>query len=49
MIWAGNVARMGYRRGAHRVLVKRSEGKGLLGRTKRTWEDSIEMEFQEVE
>jgi hypothetical protein len=39
---------MGYRRGAHRVLVKRSEGKGLLGRPKLTWEDNIEMEFQEV-
>jgi hypothetical protein len=40
---------MGYRRDAHRVLVKRSEGKGLLERSKRTWEDNTEMEFQEVE
>jgi len=28
--------------------MKRSEGKGLLGRPKRTSEDNIEMEFQEV-
>jgi hypothetical protein len=27
MRWAGHVARMGYRRGAYRVLVRRPEGK----------------------
>jgi len=49
MMWTGHVARMGYKRVAHRVLVKRSEGKGILGRPWRTWKDNIEMEFQEVE
>ena len=49
MTWAGHVACMEYKRAAHRVLVKRSEGKGLRGRPKRTWKDNIEMKFQEVE
>jgi hypothetical protein len=30
MRWAGHVARRGDRRSAYRVLVKRSEGQGLL-------------------
>jgi hypothetical protein len=40
---------MRFRRGVHGVLVKRSEGKRLLGRPKHTCEDNTEMEFQEVE
>jgi hypothetical protein len=32
MSWAGNVAGMGKRRGAYRVLVGKPEGKGELGR-----------------
>jgi hypothetical protein len=31
-IWAGNVACMGKRRGACRVLVEKSEGKRSLGK-----------------
>ena len=41
MIWAGQVARMGERRGVYRVLVGKPEGKRPLGRPKRRWEDSI--------
>jgi hypothetical protein len=34
---------MGYRRGAYRYLVGRSQGKKQLGRTRRRWEDNIKM------
>jgi len=42
------VARMREGRGVHRVLVRKPEGKRPLGRPRRRWEDSIEMELQEV-
>ena len=48
-IWAGHVARMGEGRGVHRVLVGKPEGKRLLGRPRRRWEDNIKMDLQEVE
>ena len=37
----------GERRGIHRVLVGKPEGKRSLGRPRRRWEDNIKME-QEV-
>ena len=43
MRWAGNVARMGERRGVYRVLVGKVEGKRPLGRPRRRWEDNIKM------
>jgi len=39
---------MGKRRGAHRILVGKSEGKRLLGRTLRRGKDNIKMYLQEV-
>ena len=33
----------------HRVLVRKPEGKRLLGRPTRRWEDNIKMDLQEVE
>jgi len=48
MRWAGNVARLGYKRGAYRVLMGRPEGRRLLGLPRRRWEDSIKMNLQEV-
>ena len=48
MRWAGHVARMGDGRGVHRVLIGKPEGKRLLGRPRRRWEDNINMELQEV-
>jgi hypothetical protein len=45
---AGHVARMGEDRGVYRLLVGKPEGKRLLGRPRRRWEDSIKMDFQEV-
>jgi len=48
MKWAGHVARMGERRGVYRVLVRTREGKRLLGRPRRRWEDYIKMDLKEV-
>jgi hypothetical protein len=39
---------MGDRRGAYRVLVGKPEGRRPLGRPKRRWEDSIQMDLREV-
>jgi hypothetical protein len=33
------------RRGVHRVLVERAEGKRPLGRPRLTWEDNIKTDF----
>ena len=41
MRWVGHVARMGEGRGVHRVLVGKPEGKKLMGRPRRRWEDNI--------
>ncbi|KAJ4446207.1 hypothetical protein ANN_12901 [Periplaneta americana] len=46
--WAGHVARMGESRNAYRVLVGRPEGKRILGRPRRRWEDNIKMDLREV-
>jgi hypothetical protein len=35
-------------RGVHRVLVGKPEGKRLLGRPRRRWEDNIKMDVQKV-
>jgi len=37
-----------WRRGAYRVLMGKPEGKRLLGRRRRRWEDNIKMDLQEV-
>jgi hypothetical protein len=47
MIWARNVARMGDRRGAYRVLVGRPDVKRPLGRPRCRWEN-IKMYIEEV-
>jgi len=48
MRWAGQVARMGKKRGVYRVLVGKPERKRPLGRPRRRWEDTIKMDLQEV-
>jgi len=48
MRWVGNVARMGERRGVHRVLVGKPEGKRPLGRPRRRWDDNTKMDLREV-
>jgi hypothetical protein len=40
---------MGDRRGAYRVLVGKPEGRRLLGRPRRRWENNIKMDIQDVE
>ena len=45
---AGNVARLGEEKGAHRVLVGKPEGKRPLGRPRRRCVDNIRMDLQEV-
>jgi hypothetical protein len=47
MRWARHVARMWEGRGVHRVLVWRPEGKRLLGRPRRRWEDNIKLDLRE--
>ena len=44
----GHVARMGERRGVHRVLVGKSEEKRPLGRPRLRWENNIKMDLQEM-
>jgi hypothetical protein len=44
----GACGRMGEEREVHRVLEGKPEGKRLLGRPRRRWEDNIKMDVQEV-
>ena len=46
--WAGHVARMEEKRGVHRVLVRKTEGKKPLGRPRRRGEYNIKTGLQEV-
>jgi hypothetical protein len=46
MGWAEHVARMGERRGVHRFVVGKPEGKKPLGRPRRRWQDHIKMDLQ---
>jgi hypothetical protein len=48
MRWAGHVERMGYRRDAYRVEVGRTNKQTTIGRSRRRWKDSINMNLQEV-
>jgi hypothetical protein len=40
---------MGEGRGVYRVLVERPEGKRLLERSRRRWEDNIKLDLREIE
>jgi hypothetical protein len=46
MRWTELVACMGERRCLYRVLVRKPEGNGTLGRSRRRWADNIKMELQ---
>jgi hypothetical protein len=40
---------MGESRGVYRVLVGNPDGKGPLGRPRRSWENNIKVDLQEVD
>jgi hypothetical protein len=46
---ARNVARIGERKGAYRVLVGKPDEETLLGRPGHSWEHNIKIDLQEVE
>jgi hypothetical protein len=48
MRWAGHVARKGEERNMYKVLVGKPEGKRLLERSRRRWEDGIRMDLRET-
>jgi hypothetical protein len=48
MTWAGNVARMGEKRNAHKMLVGKAEGRSPLGRLRRRSEDNIKLCLREM-
>jgi hypothetical protein len=48
MRWAGHLARMGEKRNAYRLLVRKPEGKRPLGKPRRRWVDNIKMDLLEV-
>jgi hypothetical protein len=48
MRWAVHVARVGHTRSAYSVLVRKLEEKRLIGRPRRSWEDSIKRGLQEI-
>jgi len=45
---AGNVARIGERRGIYRVLMQKPDGKRPRGRPRRRWENNNKMDLQKV-
>jgi hypothetical protein len=48
MRWAGHVARMGEKRNAYRILVRKPEGKRPMGRPRRRWVDNVKMDLREL-
>jgi hypothetical protein len=48
MRWAGHVAGTGVKTNAYRILVEKPEGKRSLGRPRRRWVDTIEMDLREI-
>jgi hypothetical protein len=49
MKWAGNVARIGEKRNAYRILMGMPEGKRPLGRPRRRWMGNIKIDLREIE
>jgi hypothetical protein len=48
MRWEGHVARMGEKRNACRLLVRKPEGRRPLGRQRHRWLDNIRRDLVEV-
>jgi hypothetical protein len=49
MRWAGDVARLGEKRNAYRILVGKAEGERPLEGSRRRWVDNIKMDLRETE
>jgi hypothetical protein len=48
MKWAGHVAQMGERRSVYMLMIRKSDGKGPLGRPGHRWVDNIKMDLVEI-
>jgi hypothetical protein len=48
MRWLGHVARMGEKRNAYRILVRKRAGKRPLGRRRRRWVNNIKTDLREI-
>jgi hypothetical protein len=48
MRWVGHEARMGQKRNAYRLMVRKPEGRRPLKRPRRRWLDNIRMDLLEV-
>jgi hypothetical protein len=48
MRWVGHVARMGEKRNAYRLLVRKPERNKPLGRPRRRWVDNIRLDLGEI-
>jgi hypothetical protein len=48
MRWEGHVARMGEKRNAYRILMRKSEGKRPLRRPRPRWVGNIKMDLREI-
>ena len=46
--WAGHVARMEEGRSPFKILTGKNTGKRPLGRSRRSWEDNIRMDLEEI-
>jgi hypothetical protein len=48
LTWAEDVARIGKKMNAYRILVGNPEGKRPLARPRRRWVDNIKMDLREI-
>jgi hypothetical protein len=46
--WEGHVARMGEKRNAYRILIRKPEVKRPLERPRRKWVDNIKIDLREM-
>jgi hypothetical protein len=46
--WAGHVASRRTKWKAYRILVGKPEGKRLLGRPRRTWDDKVKVDLRDT-
>jgi hypothetical protein len=46
--WAGHVARMEESRSAFKILTGKPTGKRPLGKPRRSWEDNIRMDLEDI-